>query len=358
MYYVRATQPADQSSRLRTIYRQSGVPYRNDDPPCGQMIPSILDRPGTLPQQDADQGRPREQGERVDEPIDHAVRHIGVFMPDVSLGDQTPEITPDRVPRPTEDLLEEPPVRFHGGQEFGLFTHLHVGVPSVADHPTGQELVVARVEMIFPHPEIMGKAVDEFGVLEDDGPVSGGPPGQARDPTIDMRRARDFNVPDRQPERGEDFPDGHPRSTGLDALTRPDASDLLILEASEDVGQQGGRPDGIVIGKDDDVGRTVSDPVHHLQTFIGERDGQDADLVGVHRVGQFLKRALHGLLGDNDDLLGISLEPRKGGLYSGSTRRRVSLIPEKLVGDLQDPPLNSSPASIVGTIIVTSSLAI
>jgi hypothetical protein len=284
------------------------------------MISAILDRPRTLPQQHADQRRPGEQGERVDEPIDHAVRHVGMFMPDVPFRNQASEIAPHGVPGPSKDLLEEPPVRFHRGQQLGLFADLDVGVPSVADHPSGQELVVTRVQVIFAHPEIVGKAVNKFGILEDDGTVRGGPSGQARDTTVDMGRARNLDIPDRQPERGQNFPHGHPLAAWLDPLTRPDTSNLLILETSEHVGQQGRRPDGIVIGKDDDIRGSMPDPVNHLQSLVGQRDGQDSDLVRVDRVGELLQGPLHGLFGDDDDLLGVSLEPRKGGLYRLQSR--------------------------------------
>jgi hypothetical protein len=284
------------------------------------MISAILDRPRTLPQQHADQRRPGEQGERVDEPIDHAVRHVGMFMPDVPFRNQASEIAPHGVPGPSKDLLEEPPVRFHRGQQLGLFADLDVGVPSVADHPSGQELVVTRVQVIFAHPEIVGKAVNKFGILEDDGTVRGGPSGQARDTTVDMGRARNLDIPDRQPERGQNFPHGHPLAAWFDPLTRPDTSNLLILETSEHVGQQGRRPDGIVIGKDDDIRGSMPDPVNHLQSLVGQRDGQDSDLVRVDRVGELLQGPLHGLFGDDDDLLGVSLEPRKGGLYRLQSR--------------------------------------
>ena len=350
--------PVCVSSTFPLSTRFSTMPetHRYNDPPCGQVISAVFNRPGTLPQQHTDQRRSREQGERVDEPIHHAVRDIRVLVPNMTLGDQTPEIAPDRIPGPSEDLLQEPPVRLHRGQEFGLFADLHVSVPPVADHPSGEKLVVPRVQVILAHPKVVRETVDEFGVLENDGTVGSRPSGQTRNSTIDMGRARDFNVPDRQSESGQDFPNGHPFPARLDPLTRPDTTDLLILETSEGVGQERGRPDGIVIGKDDNVGRRVPDPVHHLETLVRQRDGQHADLVRVHRVGQLLKRALHGLLGDDDDLLGIPLEPRKGGLYT--TTRRGQCQSAKRVRETSDPPLNSSPASMVGTIIVTSSLAI
>jgi len=184
----------------------------------------------------------------------------------------------------------------------------------VADHPSGQELVVTRVQVILAHPEIMGESVDKLGVLEDDGPISSRSSGQTRDPSVDMSRTRDFYIPDGQPEGGQDLPHRHPIPTRLDPLTRPHPAYLLILETREDVGKQRRRPNRIIIRKDDDIRRRMPDPVDHLKTLVGERDGEDSDLVRIDRVGEFLQGSLHGLFSDDDDLLGIPFEPGKGGL--------------------------------------------
>jgi len=80
------------------------------------MISTLFDRFRTLGQQDADQSGSRQQRERVDEPINHAIRHIRVRRPNVSFRDETSEIASDRIPRPPEDLFQEPPIGFHGGE--------------------------------------------------------------------------------------------------------------------------------------------------------------------------------------------------------------------------------------------------
>ena len=221
-------------------------------------------------------------------------------------------------------MFQEPPVGFHGGEQFGFFADLNVGVPSVADHPSGQELVVTRVQVILAHPEIMGESVDKFRILEDDRSVSSSSSRKTRNSSIDMRRTRNLNIPDGQPESGQDLPHRHPIPTRLDPLTRPHPAYLLILETREDVGKQRRRPNRIIISKDDDIRGSMPDSVDHLKTLVGERDGENSDLVRIDRVGKFLQGTLHGLFSDDDDLLGITFQPGKGGLCERKTLQFTS----------------------------------
>ena len=278
------------------------------------MVPSIILRPLTLRDQVEHETRPDEQRQRVEELVDHRVGDIRVSRPDVPLREDGPKVGSPRVSRPPEDLLDEPPVWLHRREELGLLAALDVRVPPVRDHPSGEELVVPRVEVVLSEPEVVGEAVEELGVLEDDGTVRGGSTGEAGDTAVDVGRGGDFDVSDRETEGGEDLPDGHLVPDGLDTLRGPDSADLLVLEAGEHRGQEGGRPDCVVVRKDDDVCRCVSYTVTHLESLVGEGDGEDADPLRVDGVGELLERAEHALLGDDDDLLGLADEPRVGGL--------------------------------------------
>ena len=94
--------------------------------------------------------------------------------PDMPLHEQTSHVRSPRIPRPPQHLLQEPPVGFHGTKQLGLRATLHIRVPSVTDHPPRQELVVSRVELVLAQPVVMCEAVQEFGILENDGAVGGG----------------------------------------------------------------------------------------------------------------------------------------------------------------------------------------
>lgn len=132
------------------------------------------------------------------------------------------------------------------------------------DHPSGEKLVVTRVEVIFAKPEIVGEAKEEVGIFQDDRTVRSCSTGKTWDTTIYMCGRSDLDVSDGQSERSEYLPDRHPMSTRLDPLTRADSADLLIFKTREDRGEEGRWPDRVVVCEDDDIGGCVSDTVGHL----------------------------------------------------------------------------------------------
>ena len=88
----------------------------------------------------------------------------------------------------------------------------------MGNHPPSQKLVVSRVQVVFAKPIIVGKTVNEFGVLENNRPVRGGTTGQATDAAVDVGRGRDFDVPNSQTEGREDLPNGEFLSDRLNSL--------------------------------------------------------------------------------------------------------------------------------------------
>ena len=124
-----------------------------------------------------------------------------------------------------------------------------------------------------------------------------------------MRRGRNLDVPNRQPERSQNLPHRHPVPDGLHPLRRPHAARLLILKAREDVRQQRRWPDRVVVCKHDDVRRHVPDPVRHLQPLFRERHGQHPDALRVDRVGELLERPEHAFLHHDDNFLGVACHP-------------------------------------------------
>ena len=184
----------------------------------------------------------------------------------------------------------------------------------MADHPPCEEFVVAGVELVLSKPVVVCEAVKELGILENDRAVGSSATGETGKTAINVGGRGNLDVADGETERGENLPDRHAVSTGLYTLGCTNTTDLLVLEAREDVGQEGRRPDGIVIGKDDDIGRSVFDAVGHLEPLVGKGHGQDANTLRVDRVCEFLERAQHLLLGDDENLLGLANEPAVGGL--------------------------------------------
>lgn len=160
--------------------------------------------------------------------------------------------------------------------------------------------------MILSQPEIVREPMEEVWVFQDNGSIGSSAAGETWDTTVDMRTGCDFDVSDRQPECGEYFPDGHLLSARLNPLTRAYTANLLVFETSEDVRKQSRGPDGIVIGKDDNVGGGIPNTVSHLESLVCERDGEDSDARGINRVCELLQGSDHTFFRDDDDLLGTA----------------------------------------------------
>jgi len=106
--------------------------------------------------------------------------------PDISFGEERPQVRPPSIPSPAQDLFQKPPVWLHGTQQFSFLAALNVRGPAMGNHPPSQELVVPGVQMVFAQPIVVSEAVNEFGVLEDDCSIRCGTTGQAADTTVDM----------------------------------------------------------------------------------------------------------------------------------------------------------------------------
>lgn len=166
--------------------------------------------------------------------------------------------------------------------------------------------------MVLAEPEIVGETVEELGIFKNDGSVGSRSTGETRDPTINVRRGGDLNVSNRQSECSENLPNRHARANRLDTLGRPNAADFLVLETGENGGKERRRPDSVVVGEEDDVGRRVTDAMGHLQTFVGERNGENPNPRGIDGISEILERAEHPLFGDDDDFLGFANKPGVG----------------------------------------------
>lgn len=130
-----------------------------------------------------------------------------------------------------------------------------------------------------------------------------------------MGRAGDFDVAEGKTERSEDLPDRHALPDGLHALAGADTADFLVFKAREGIWEEGGRPDGVVVGEDDDICGCVLDAMAHLEAFVGKGNGEDADAFWVYLVGEVLEGSEHLLFCDDEDLLGLSNEPAVGCLF-------------------------------------------
>lgn len=270
------------------------------------MVSAILNTLGTLEAKTDDENGTDEESERVEKLVNHGIRAVGVRGPDVTLHEQRTQIRTPGVTRPSQDLQQETPVGLHGTEQLGLLAALDVRVPAMANHPPCKEFVITRVKLIFAEPEIVGETVQKFGILENDSAVGSSAAGKAGNTAVDVGGGRDFDVTDSQAECGEDFPNGHLVANGLDTLRGTDTADFLILKAGQHARQHGWRPNGVIVGKYNDIGRSVANTVGHLKTFVGKWNCQDANTAGIDGIGEFLQRSQHAFFRDNKNFLWLA----------------------------------------------------
>ncbi|RUS13277.1 hypothetical protein BC937DRAFT_95578 [Endogone sp. FLAS-F59071] len=134
--------------------------------------------------------------EGVEAFVDHGEGYIRVTEPDISLRKQRSEIRAPGVARPTQNLFDKSPIVLESRVEFCLGANLDIRVPAVRYHPSCQELVVARVERVFAHPQVVGESILERRVLENQRAVRGRTARDTAHTAINVCRRRHLNVAD------------------------------------------------------------------------------------------------------------------------------------------------------------------
>ena len=124
-----------------------------------------------------------------------------------------------------------------------------------------------------------------------------------------MGRGRYLDIADGKPKSSKNLPNGHSISHRLNSLGRAHPTDSLILKTGKHVWKKRRWPNGIVVGKNDNIRRGVLDSMTHLQSLVRKGNGQDPDNVRVDLVGEVLERSTHFFFGDDENFLGFSFEP-------------------------------------------------
>lgn len=273
----------------------------------------------------SDKDRAGEERQGIEDFIDHGERNVGVAAPDVALSKERTKVRTPCVAGPAQNLFEEAPIVLECREQFGLFAALCIGVPAVRHHPTREELVVSRVERIFAEPQIVGEAVLESRIFQDEGAVGGGATGETADAAVNVGRGRNLDIATRQAEASENLPEGLVAIgiDSVDGLGGADTAHLEVLEAGEDVLEHSGLPNGIVVGKHQDLCGGRIDALDHLKALVGFRDSAHPDALWIDFIGKLLKRAAHVGLGNNNDLFGFAGQPAASGdlkLFTGINR--------------------------------------
>lgn len=181
---------------------------------------------------------------------------------------------------------------------------LDVRFPAMGDHPPGDEIVVIRVQLIFPEPPfLVGEGMGEAVILQNLGAIGHRAPGQAGDAAVNMGGGRAVEVPSLQIHRTQKAPDALGEGR-IDRPTQPLARDdaaitLVLLEGGQDPRKRGGGPTHVVVGEDGDGRPNLRKSSGHLAPLVGVRDGKQANSRdggghgGQHRLG-FLAIGIDG----------------------------------------------------------------
>lgn len=204
------------------------------------------------------------------------------LLPNVLFMKHAGQVTAPVASRPPCTLLQEFGVVFEGSLNFGLGMVLHERFPAVRNHPTSDEVVVVRIQLVFTKPPfLVGESVSEHFILKDLGPIGNAASGHARKATIDMRRRCTIKVPSLQVQSPEEVVDALRECWGSrtaqtlagDHTTVP----LILFERGQDPRHNSARPTHIVIGEHGDGRPDFWDSTSHLAALVGMSDGKETD---------------------------------------------------------------------------------
>ena len=194
-------------------------------------------------------------------------------------------------PRPAHALLQVLGIVLQDGLHLAFRVVLHVCLPAVRKHPSGDEIVVVCIESIFAKPPgLVGEVVGEIVVAENFAAVRHCAAGHAGNPTIYKRRCCTVKIPSFKVQSTEKAPDslGGKERVFLapQTLAGHHSPILLILKGRQHPSQRVSRPGHIVVGEDDDFRVDFGNCASHLSSLVGIGHGETAQ-TGVLRSRHF-----------------------------------------------------------------------
>lgn len=73
----------------------------------------------------------------------------------MALGKHAGQIASPIASRPSSALLEEFRVVLKSGLDFDFWMILNISLPAVRDHPTGDKVIIIRIELVFAKPPLL-----------------------------------------------------------------------------------------------------------------------------------------------------------------------------------------------------------
>lgn len=213
--------------------------------------------------------------------------------PDNPVNKERCKVAPPACTVPADALAKELRVALQSRGQSGLRCTLDCDPPAVIDQEASNEIViVGREEADAAKPFLATEVINELLALHDAGSDCRCSSRQTWDSPIDMRRCCNVKVPALQVAGTQKLPDvGVGRTLGLGEWTCQQSaygsllaerdqrftgcSDLRVFERCDQIGQESGWPEHIVIGKNRDRGPHVSEAFDHLKPLVRFLGAQD-----------------------------------------------------------------------------------
>lgn len=228
---------------------------------------------------------------------------MGIDAPiDIALDEESGVVGSPVAPSPSQALSDKLWIGFKGGLNGALRVVLNPRLFVFTDHPSGQKVVVIRVEDEIA-PFFVAKSIKIFLLLQNLTPDSIGATGHAGSSTIKVVRGRDLEVAALDVALAEPVPaagDNVGITITGDTLKDTHGAHVLILKRSKKPWKNSERPGNIIIDQDGDRGGDTWDGLLHLKTFVGDFSVTNFDPRVVDGMGEPLKGMELGRGGDKD----------------------------------------------------------
>ena len=193
------------------------------------------------------------------------------------LVEQARQVTSPIAPCPSKALVQELSIVLQCCLDFAFRMVLHIRLPTMRNHPAGDEIVVIRVELILAEPPfLIGEASCELLILQNVRTIGDCTTRHARYPAIHVRSCSTVEIPSFEIQSAEEAIDSLRESwtkCSSKSLACHNSTKLLILKGSKHPQEGLAGPGDIVVRKDDDPGPDFRYSTCHLTPLIRLLDG-------------------------------------------------------------------------------------
>lgn len=233
----------------------------------------------------------------------------------------TGQVTAPVASRPSCTLLQEFGVVFQCSLNLGFWVVLHEGFPAMRHHPTGNEVVIVCIQLVFAEPPfLVGEGTGEHLILENLGAICDTATRHARQAAVQVRCRCTLKVPALQVQGTQEIVNAlgeRWRSSTAQSLTGHHTTvSLILFKRGQNPRHSSTRPAHVVVRKYCNGRADFWDSPSHLTALIGVGNSEQTNSRlgrghGMEHVFSFLPI---GLDRHQKKLVGPVVENRPDGL--------------------------------------------